>query len=62
MEFFAAEGEESFGFIASGEAFFCDGGFAVGDEGDAALILVEFVALIFHVQNGSDGGRSASAF
>ena len=62
LEFLAAEGEESFWFIASGEAFFCDGGFAVGDEGDASLVLMEFVALVFHVQDGSDGRSKLALF
>lgn len=53
MVFFAAQGEEGFGFIPRSEAFACDGCFAVGYYCDALLVLVEFVALGFHGEDGS---------
>lgn len=53
MVFFAAQGEEGFGFIPCSEAFACDGCFAVGYYCDALLVLVQFVALGFHGEDGS---------
>lgn len=53
MVFFAAQGKEGFGFIPCSEAFACDGCFAVGYYCDALLVLVQFVALGFHGEDGS---------
>ena len=53
MVFFAAKGEEGFGFITRSKTFACDGCFTVGYYCDALLVLVQFVALGFHGENGS---------
>lgn len=53
MVFFAAQSEEGFGFIPRSKAFACDSCFAVGYYCNALLVLVEFVALGFHGEDGS---------
>jgi len=50
---FAAERKEGFGSLAFGKTFLRDCGFTVGKLDDFLLILVELVALDFHVQDGS---------
>ena len=55
MVFFAAEGEERAGFVAKVEVVLCDFDFAGGYDGDFLLVLVEFVALVFEVEDGSGG-------
>ena len=52
---FAAEGEEGAGFVASAEVLLGDFGFAGGYDGDFLLVLVEFVALVLEVEDGSGG-------
>jgi len=51
----AAEGEEGAGFVAELEVVLGDFGFAGGYDGDFLLVLVEFVALVFEVEDGSRG-------
>lgn len=53
MVLFAAQGKEGFGFIPRSEAFACDGCFAVGYYYDVLLVLMEFVALGLHGEDGS---------
>lgn len=53
MVFLAAQREEGFGFISRSETFSRDGCFAVGYYCDALLVLMEFVALGFHGEDGS---------
>ena len=50
---FAAKGEEGAGFVAKTEVLFCDFGLAGGYDGDFLLVLVEFVALVLEVEDGS---------
>lgn len=56
LVFLAAEGEEGAFLVADGEHLFGDLGFFVGEEGYAALVLVEFVALGFEVEDCPDWG------
>lgn len=57
LVFFAAEGEEGFFLVTGAEVLLGDVGFAGGDDGDFLLVLVEFVALVFEVEDGSVRGR-----
>jgi len=50
-----AEGEGSTRFVAGTEVLFCDFNLAGGYDGDFLLVLVEFVALVFEVEDGSGG-------
>lgn len=49
LVFLAAEGEQGALLVAGCEHLFGDFGFFGGEEGDASLVLVEFVALGFEV-------------
>jgi hypothetical protein len=51
LVFLAAECEQSPGPIVTGEAFPRNRGFAVGQNGDAFLVLVQLVTLIFKVED-----------
>lgn len=53
---FAAEGEEGAWLVALCEHLLRDGGFLICQDGDAALILVELVALELHVEDCPAGG------
>ena len=55
LVFLAAEGEEGAFLVACCEHLLGDLGFFVGKEGYAALVLVEFVALGFEVEDCSGG-------
>jgi len=50
-----AEGEEGARFVAELEVVLGDFGFARGYDGDFLLVLVEFVALVLEVEDGSGG-------
>ena len=58
MVFLAAKSEEGAGLVASGETFFGNCCFAGSQSGDFFLVLVESVALDFHVEDGSAVGFS----
>lgn len=51
----APQGEEGALLVALGEHLLGDLRLLVGEDGDAALVLVQFVALDLHVQNGPVG-------
>lgn len=52
LVFLPAEGEQRAGLVAFREHLFRDGGLLVGQDGDAALVLVELVALELKVEDG----------
>jgi len=53
LVFLSAKSGEGFGLFAAAEAFAGDLGFAGGEDCDSFLVLLEFVALDFHVQDCS---------
>lgn len=53
----AAERQLGLVYITLGQALFCDGLFAVGQDGNAFLILAQLVALDLHVQDRLVLGR-----
>jgi hypothetical protein len=56
LVFLAPEGKECALLVVLEEHLLGDGGFAIRENGDAPLVLVEFVALDFEVEDCSGGG------
>ena len=53
--FLRRSARRALGLVAAGEALLGDLGFAGGDERDAFLVLAQFVALVFEVEDCSIG-------